>query len=134
MTDSEHAAIVAQLRTEQRAKWLALVAKYQARELYSKDVAELLREGLPPIPEALPMLADILTGEGLPLKSTKRQKSVYVNGQHWAAREYAMGFIDAHIDAGENIQAAKELACTKLGVSMRSIEAWRKEKVAPDTQ
>lgn len=128
LTTEERLRLYEQVRSEHRNKWLEIIEQYNAYTLQKRDLANLLREGSTPIPEALDIIADIIEGKGKPLKTGTPEKVVLVNGHHVNAREYAMGTVDALIYLGWPLEKAKAEACRKLGVSKRSIENWRKEK------
>ncbi len=62
-------------------QWDLLLELYEDCELYKQDVVDLLRCGVTPPPEALPMIADILSDGGKPLKTTKRAEMLLIKGE-----------------------------------------------------
>lgn len=129
LTPAEYLQFVRQVEGDRKRQWRDLLERYNQKDLYKNDVIELLRSGSPPTAEALDMIADILANEGKPLRSDgRRDKTLLVNGHYVAAAPYVCGFIDAAVyDGGLGLQEAKQLACDRFGVGMRSVENWRKD-------
>lgn len=105
-------------------QWEILLRSYSNCTLYAQDVIELLRCGVVPPPEALPMIADILAGDGLPLKGGRRAKMHQIEGEGFIP---LLPYACAEVHWLEVVrqfprQKAKERVCEAYGISMRALE------------
>lgn len=110
---------------EGRVLWAQIVDMYQVKDLYAADVVDVLRAGYSPPPEALPILANMLAHEGLPLKSNGgRPKTELACGQIVrVVAEVAPEMLEAARDSGMGKQASKDWVRGLLGLSDGTIKA-----------
>lgn len=109
-------------------QWHLLLSRYRHRDLQKADVIELLRCDVAPPVEVLPMIADILAGEGLPLKEGKRPATVRTEDGFIYVEYQAPQMVDVIAAAyGCGLQAAKREVVDNYGIPMRTLETWRKK-------
>lgn len=115
---------VAARKEHRETLWAQVVALYKHRQLYTADVADVLRAGYAPTFDALPVIADILTNQGQPLKCTGRPKTDIRDGRIVrVVGEVAGEYLKAARDAGKGKQASKEWVAVKLGLSDGTVKA-----------
>lgn len=120
--------------TAEQTQWHLLIGKYKSRGLYKEDVIELLHCGIVPPPEALPMIADIMADEGLPLQANRRPKTVRVDDGFVLAELNVPQRVDELVTVYDiPVQRAKTIVLSWYNkqpgknLSMRQLEEWRKK-------
>lgn len=140
--------------------WPALLAEYKSGTLRKASIVQELRasadDGVPPPPEALAMIADVLAGEGKPLDNARRPRFGGLMARTAAEMSYDlelwiaagpdhfpdeisadnMDFLrqlhkrtqyDRRSDAATANQLAVSLVADMYGVSEKTVRDWRRK-------